>query len=175
MISQTKEKTMTHNTWKLSVALTVLAVAGLAAPVLAQQAVPFRGIYRAKNSITPTAVPGVLRVQDEGTGHALHLGNSAVTDDLLLDARVVPSPVSGTITFTAANGDQVFAKVTAMASPPDAKGLVYFTGSFVISGGTGRFRGATGGAVLQGINNAAAMTTEFRFSGTIAARGAGRR
>jgi hypothetical protein len=166
---------MTHNTWKVSLALTVLTLAGLAAPAPAQHPVPFRGTYTAKNSITPTAIPGVLRVQDAGSGHALHLGNSTVTDDLLLDARVVPSPVSGTITFTAANGDQVFAKVTAAASPPDSEGLVRFTGGFVITGGTGRFRGATGGAVLQGINNAAAMTTDFAFSGAMSAPGAGRR
>src|SRR5438132_13180362 len=102
---------MTRNRWKLGVALTVLTVAGLALPAHAQHPVPFRGTYTAKNSITPTAIPGVLRIQDAGTGHALHLGNSAVADDLLLDARVVPSPVSGTITFTAANGDQVFAKI----------------------------------------------------------------
>jgi hypothetical protein len=174
MISQTKEKTMIQNSWKLMVALAVVTVAGLPVTAVAQHPVPFRGSCALKNSITPTAIPGVLHILDEGTGHALHLGKCAVTDDLLLDARVVPGAISGTTTFTAANGDKIFTQVNATASAPDAKGRVHFAGSFLITGGTGRFLGATGGAVLQGINNAAAMVTEFRFSGVIYSRGARR-
>jgi hypothetical protein len=112
---------------------------------------------------------------DEGTGHPLHLGKCGVTDDLLLDVRVVPSTVSGTTTFTAANGDKIFAQIKATASPPDAKGAVRFAGMFIITGGTGRFRSISGSAVLQGINNAPAMTTEFSFSGTLSSAGGGRR
>jgi hypothetical protein len=154
-------------TWKLSFAVALFVMGGLAVPAPAQQPLPFRGSCSLKNSITPTSTAGVLHILDVGAGHALHLGKCVVTDDLLLDVRVIPSAVSGATTFMAANGDKIFTQAKATASAPDAKGLIRFAGSLVITGGTGRFHGATGAAVYQGINNAAANLTSFSWSGTI--------
>jgi hypothetical protein len=91
--------------------------------------------------------PGVCTTQPVQTltnsrGQFTHLGNTtlatahcASTDgSLALDGRA---------TFTAANGDQVFATYTAhtIAPPPP---LIVQEGELIITGGTGRFEHAAG-------------------------------
>ena len=53
-------------------------------------------------------------------------------------------PGTGTFTFTLANGDKFFGTLTNVFTPPDAQGNASASISYLITGGTGIFAGATG-------------------------------
>jgi hypothetical protein len=81
--------------------------------------------------------------------------------------------VGGGAVFTAANGDQVFAAYTATTVPfPPNLPLIVQQSEFVITGGTGRFEGASGTLIgmvcvtFEGLDDPA-WPLEFAFVGTI--------
>jgi PEP-CTERM motif len=53
-------------------------------------------------------------------------------------------PGTGTFTFTLTNGDKFFGTLTNVFTPPDAQGNASASISYLITGGTGIFAGATG-------------------------------
>jgi hypothetical protein len=100
---------------------------------------PFRGTLQA----TETA-DGNLR-HLVGTGNATHLGRFTLTSDFIVDPATVTA--SGTAIWTAANGDEIFTTHTG-------EGVVTFPlldtmETHTITGGTGRFAGASGSIVLE--------------------------
>ena len=100
--------------------------------------------------------PTLLNVQ-EGSGHATHLGSfSAVItfcvdlSDLLDDGQLTDGESlpydNGVGTFIAANGDELHVAISGAVLPSDQPGFdLEFMDPFEITGGTGRFAGATGG------------------------------
>jgi hypothetical protein len=89
-----------------------------------------------------------------GGGNATHLGR--FTSEEELDLNPETGSFTGTITFTAANGDQVACTLTGQfVSATDA------VGEYVIAGGTGRFSDATGSAAF---NVSMTGATSFRVS-----------
>jgi len=93
--------------------------------------------------------------QLSGTGQATHLGKVSESGSLSFDFDNFPVSlgISATGTLTAANGDEVFfaydVTLTDTASPP--QGTTYAeSGSYTVTGGTGRFAGATGGGTISG-------------------------
>jgi hypothetical protein len=80
-----------------------------------------------------------------GTGLASHMGLISLTGDEIETFDKLPPTLAtrvfftGTVTWTSSNGDIVYVKY--QGSAPIGAG---FTGSFQITGGTGRFAGATG-------------------------------
>ena len=75
----------------------------------------------------------------------------------------------GTYTFTAANGDTLTASFTGQAQP--APPLVSIVEHATITGGTGRFSGATGNFTVNRTFNQATGATEGSFEGTISSIG----
>ena len=118
-------------------ALALLAL-GLPSPLRAGaggSSRPFRG--DAEGVVTGVSQAGALVVQAAGT--ATHLGAFTRTEYVFVNGF----NISGTIIFTAANGDQLWvAFAGAFTSPTTAQGTYTFTG------GTGRFAGATGSAAF---------------------------
>ena len=116
-----------------------LAAFGLSSPLLAGWGGAnraFRG--NAEGVVTGISPEGALIA--ESTGTATHLGKYTRTETVFIDG----AEVSGTIVFTAANGDELWADFTgAFTSPTTAEGTYTFTG------GTGRFEDATGTASFQ--------------------------
>ena len=115
----------------------VLLAAGLARSAFATRndpvAVPFKGA--SSGVITATGfdpVAGIAFAHIEGEGHATHFGRLTVSGDVALD--VVTGVPIGTWTLTAANGDMLFLDMTAEPG----------VGLFTVTGGTGRFEGASG-------------------------------
>src|SRR5436853_3364641 len=95
---------------------------------------PFEGV--AEGMVTGVAPSGAVVIQS--TGHATHLGNFTRTEYVFFGPG---GAISGTVVFTAANGDELAAAFSgAFISPTTAKGTYTFTG------GTGRFTDATGTA-----------------------------
>ena len=107
----------------------------------AKDHVPFRGAWEGKTvSATPIDETTVL-VVSSGTGRASHLGRFEMTSPHLtfLDTLAV----EGTQEFTAANGDMLTATISGQFMP-QADGSLEGTLAGTITGGTGRFAGATG-------------------------------
>ena len=69
-------------------------------------------------------------------------------------------------TFTAANGDRLMTEIT-MQLCPIAPGIYHGVGTYVVTGGTGRFAGATGSGVFDGTGNFNTGTIICALNGTI--------
>jgi hypothetical protein len=100
--------------------------------------VPFRG----HSSGTGTAVgfdpvAGIVYSHGESVGEATHVGRFTAISDAIID--VTNGFAMGTWTITAANGDQLFLDMTGYGIDD-----LHGAGQFTITGGTGRFEGASG-------------------------------
>jgi hypothetical protein len=134
--------------------LVVSGILGTAALEAAAPRVPFKG--NATGTITGQEVVGPTEVVLTGVsgGNATHLGTFTRTEELHLNPET--GSFTGTLTFTAANGDEMACTMTGQfVSSTDA------AGDYVITGGTGRFAGAAGGAAFN-----VSMTSETSFSVT---------
>jgi hypothetical protein len=141
----------------------------VAAQVVKQ--VPFKVTFNATSTAADVPRCPVLTVEVHGTGHATHLGR------LTVDQSNCAAPLGttfaitdGEFTLTAANGDQVvgayFGELVPLAPP-----LFSIDGAFTITGGTGRFTGATGGGDVSGVQNFATGEATISLVGTVSSVG----
>ena len=145
-------------------ALAVVAVLGLAGPAAAGEQVPFKGSLEGDVTHTPVdARTDSVLVEGEGT--ATHLGQFAVVVPHLVDLPT--RTAAGYYEFTAANGDTVYAEFTGLASPTEVPGVLYIEETATITGGTGRFAGATGSFSSERLYDTTEGTTTGSFEGTI--------
>jgi hypothetical protein len=135
-------------------------IVGLALPVAADDPLPFQG--RADEMVTGVAPvgPGLLLLTAAATGEATYLGRFTGTETVVFDLG--DGTFAGTRVFIAANGDKLFADVEgAFTSATTAEGTFTFTG------GTGRFRNASGAADFEVVTPDGIHLT-LTFEGTIA-------
>jgi hypothetical protein len=112
---------------------------------------PFKGSY--VTSFTLLQPPPNLVQKVIGTGTASHLGQS--TFESISNVAVSPHPpfvVTGTRTITAANGDQLFTTFTG-SSTPVINAMNGADLQEIITGGTGRFKNASGSFTTTARNN----------------------
>ena len=120
-------------------ALPLSAVSASAVPV------PFNG------SGAGTFVESPTTVSVEGTGHFLHLGLTSIA----ATGTVTGISSCGGFTeteqdvYTAANGDASTLTISDGYCATSAPTVMQVTGSFVVSGGTGRFADATGSGTIE--------------------------
>ena len=145
-------------------ALTALFLLVFAGPVAAAE-VPFNGTLAGSFTATNDPPPAINRDLD-AVGQATLLGDFTYSFPHSVDRSVVPAVGVGFATFTAANGDQVFAYVTGEATLI-APGVLSVVESGTIIGGTGRFAGATGSYDVERLIDTANLTTVGEFEGTI--------
>jgi hypothetical protein len=108
-------------------------------------------LFRARYTTWPQLVPPpgpVLQFAIKAEGWATYLGRSDWYADMWVDSTSNPNPQWGDMTFTAANGDQLFGTYKGFSTPPETG--VKFWGRFEITEGTGRFEGATARGVYWG-------------------------
>ena len=117
-------------------ALVALGILGLALPADAGDLLPFKG--HAKVVIT-SQVP----LTASGTGQATYLGLFTRTETLVLNAD---RTFTGRLAFTAANGDRLYASIAGGFTP-----LGTAVGTYTFTGGTGRFRNASGRATFLAV------------------------
>lgn len=134
--------------------------------------VPFLGFLRGVE--TDDGGFPFLVVQGTGTGIATHLGRFTYVNPHTVDLRT-RSGCGFTWTFTAANGDTLTAGGCGQATvvsgtPPTAVLSIVETAN--ITGGTGRFTGATGGFTIKRVLDGATHMTIGYFTGTIWVPGA---
>jgi hypothetical protein len=106
--------------------------------------------------------PPILRQRDYGTCQLSHLGRTGF--DGILEINVVLGTQTGTRTFTAANGDELYATVAGTGAPI-GPGLIGFSATFTFTGGTGRFANASGTAQGNGVANQMTQTSTVRIEG----------
>lgn len=125
---------------RLLVALAAVITGGwVCPPAVAGDDRPFRGT--ATGQVTDVGASGELIITYTGT--ATHLGKFTREERLFLNAD---GTFTGTMVFTAANGDQLWVEFAGgFVSPTTA------VGSYTFVGGTGRFWDATGTAGFEAV------------------------
>jgi hypothetical protein len=146
---------------RLAFAVAILAGAS---PVRAGDQVPFKGSF--EGTVTRSLPPPPVEVNVEAAGTATHLGKFT----LEIPHLVTPPVGVGFYHFVAANGDTVDAEFTGLSTMV-APGLLYIVETATITGGTGRFAGASGSFVSERLYDIAAGTTVGYFEGTISRPG----
>ena len=162
---------MKRHSYACGVALAIMALVGLARPAGAERQgkhekqVPFRGrLEGIVASVTPLTPPFVA-VTLEGEGHATHLGHFDVSSSIV--ANEADGTAVGTYEFTAANGDTLTADYTESFTPTDVPGVFSDVITATITGGTGRFAGATGSFVSDRVADHVTGIVSDSFEGTI--------
>jgi hypothetical protein len=141
-----------------------LALLALVFPCVAQAQQPVRDTVAFKATVggiadgfvVPTDPPVLSgRLNFKGTSDLL---GGAVT---FLDQHIGHLGVDGTFTrstdghgvFTGANGDAICIQWAGTARPTDKAGVYAFAGGFTITGGKGRFTGASGHGIMNSTVN----------------------
>ena len=130
--------------------------------------VPFKGTLEGSQTTTPLEPPLAFSVVS-ATGTATHLGR--FTLEIPHTVNFATATGDGTYTFTAANGDTLTADFTGEAQVGP---IISIEEHATITGGTGRFAGATGTFTAHRLYDPVNGTTTGSFEGTISAPGAGK-
>jgi hypothetical protein len=146
----------------------MIMILAFASPAAAGKQVPFRG------SIEGTEIDVVqgttLSVAGNGTGIATHLGRFTATWGATVN--LLDNSGVGSFHLIAANGDSVFTTHVGQAEPTDTPGVFQVVEINTITGGTGRFAGATGSFILERLVDLGTGFTSGSFRGTISSPGA---
>jgi hypothetical protein len=150
----------------LAILVSMLMIAVLLSTALTAQAsagVPFKGTLKAVE--TQTIEFPYMYVDGQGSGNATHLGRFAHS----YQGKVYIPELAGdiTATFTAANGDKIYSQGTGQGAPSAVPGYVVIKMNVTITGGTGRFAGATGSYYLERLVNTDTKESTGWFEGTI--------
>ena len=129
------------------------------------QPVPFKGTLEGTQTLTPLAPP-MGAVNGSATGTGTHLGQFSVTFPHTVNFATRTGV--GTYTFTAANGDTLTASFTGQASGGPVVSLLEHA---TVTGGTGRFAGATGTFTVQRQFDPSTGVTQGSFEGEISSVG----
>jgi hypothetical protein len=138
----------------------LMVVVGFAGTAAADDPLPFRGW--ADEVVTSfQSVPGsiLVLVTATGGGEATYLGHFTREATVLIDP--VHGTFEGTVVFTAANGEQLFADLEGRSIS-----LTTQVGTYTFTGGTGRFSDASGTAGFEAVRSDA-IHVALTFEGTI--------
>jgi hypothetical protein len=143
--------------------LIVLASTTFAAPAAAEKEFLLKGSFEATE--THQVVFPIAHVDATGVGNATHLG--LFTYHLQAELYLPTLTASASATLVAANGDMVFGEGSGQGTPTETPGLVSIVETYTITGGTGRFVGATGNFRVERLINRATFASFGTISGTI--------
>jgi hypothetical protein len=129
--------------------------------------VPFRGTVEAAE-VGQFVPPNTILAHDVGEGNATHLGRFAWYSEFTITQNLATGvgTATGHAVLTAANGDQLYATFTGTGVV--AGGVATVVETYTITGGTGRFAGATGSFTMnRSVQQATTHVSTGTFSGTI--------
>jgi hypothetical protein len=166
---------MIQHTFKCVLAASALCLLGPASAVVAGDQVPVKG----KVTIVPdpqaptvpiSSNPPIVQETRLISGIVSHLGSS--TGVIVENINLADLSFVGTFTLQAANGDTIVGTATGvLLFNPANPGFFDVSETFTITGGTGRFAGATGSAIGQGQANRTTGVAQESFQGTISSPG----
>jgi hypothetical protein len=151
---------MKRHTFAAGLALAVLAVMGLGGPGAAGEQVPFLGYLQ--GSADTSGFPSVVL---NAAGHATHLGRFTFTNPHIVNPLTMAA--AGTFEFVAADGDKLVGSQTGIAALTAIPNVLYIVETATITGGTGRFAGASGGFTIKRLFNRVSGATIGSFKGTV--------
>lgn len=161
-------------TWLRRVGLLFVVLAALALPMqaLAGEHVPFKG------SDSGTAGPGTHAcsasfspLELTGSGKATHVGRYTYHAHECLNFATLT--FSGVFWITAANGDTISGTYAGTAEV--VGNFILYEQHNVVTGGTGRFAGASGQLHANGVVNPATLEWSEESSGTVSSPGAAKK
>ena len=154
------------------IAMGTIGIGANSASAAAGHQVPFRASYSGTAAFT-SATTALFT----GTGIASHLGSSTNVNNITVLGPDTSCPGGfankNVETLTAANGDMLMLKGphdVGCPSPTDPN-VVHGTGDWTVTGGTGRFAGATGQGIFVGGADFTTHKFSFQLTGTISAPG----
>lgn len=163
-----RRKGRTVPKWRISIVVLALIIgqAALASLAFGADEVPFRGSDEGGFEL-PGACPGgsLEQVVIEGTGHATHVGAYTYAATECLDA--VTGAFAGTSTLTAANGDAITGSYEGRVSVTADPDVIAYQEELDVTGGTGRFAGATGTLQVAGVANLLTLEYSQTLTGTL--------
>lgn len=134
-----------------------------AAPAGTVRELPLRGSIEAVETYVVNFP--IMSVTAIGSGHASQLGRFTVSYEVAVDLTTVSGPASAE--FVAANGDSIYATGSGQATETGAPGVFNIVENYTITGGTGRFAGASGTITLDRVVDTNTGVTSGTISGTI--------
>jgi hypothetical protein len=148
--------------------LGLLVLVALALPMhaAAGDQVPFKASETGTFQLLgPCETSGIV-LDVTGTGHATHLGTYSAHYRECFDPAT-GAVTGGSFTLTAANGDTVFGTYSGQVFPTGDPNVVVFEDPGMITGGTGRFAGATGTVTASGVASLATGEYTGTLSGSV--------
>jgi hypothetical protein len=142
--------------------LGLLTILSVFPATFAAHSSPFNG--SGSGTFTDTSPTTVLVT---GTGYYDHLGFTTLRFPSTITGQAACGGFTATEqdTYTASNGDSVLQTVHDTICPTNAPNAFTLTGSFTVTGGTGRFADASGSGTVQASITFTSATTGT-FSGT---------
>ena len=152
----------------------LLITTAVADPGKAKKGLPFKGTIDGTEDFNfqvgdPSGID--LVIVGDGGGRATHLGMFSATWGSDISFANILQPLFRI--FVAANGDELWSEGWGAGTPPDADPNFnqYVVEDHVITGGTGRFEGATGSFTVErvgyDVRPGVDLVTEGSFDGTI--------
>ena len=164
-------------TWKrhmlvvMLMTIATIGIGGNSASAAAGHQVPFRASYSGTATLNSAAGTALFT----GTGIASHLGRSTNVNNITVLSGPVSCPGGfankNVETLTAANGDTLVLTGDHDEACPTGPNAVHGTGDWTVTGGTGRFAGATGQGTFDGVADFNQGTFSFQLTGTISVPG----
>lgn len=151
------------------VAIVLLGILGLALPAAAKDLVPFKGYVNLEVTAFDIGLDHVT-VTLSGVGEATHLGDFTLSETVTVQ---LDGTYTGSETWTADNGDQLFSTSTGQFAPWLPSLPTSVTGTYTFTGGTGRFANGTGWADMTTSINYPSLSQTF--SGKITSPGANKK
>lgn len=153
----------------LALAMVLLLIATGSASVAAKSAtVPFHSAL-ATTPVVNGGGPGYFTLAIPGQGTSTHLGKTTWYADCSVYLPPPPPPLVQvcTMTFYAANGDELYGETDGYAQPSNTD--TTFWGDFTITGGTCRFENYTGSGTYEGTASTVPGSEAgfIRFDGTL--------
>jgi len=145
---------------QVALAVAALTILGLGLHASAAASVPFQGradlVITGAEDLTPTS----RRLTASATGQATHLGRFTRTETIVVN--LANGTFTGTLVFTAANGDRLSADIAGSFTSPAGDSAA---GTYMFTGGTGRFQNASGRAEFEVTADGTGF--DVTFKGTI--------
>jgi hypothetical protein len=142
----------------------VLASATFAASVAGERELLLKGSVQATETHR-VALP-YHYVSLNGSGNATQLGLFTYSMEAVLYLPTLSSD-NTSATFVAADGSSLFAEGKGQGKPTETPGVISIVETLTITGGTGRFEGASGNITIQRLVNRATFESSGTMDGVI--------
>ncbi len=147
----------------LLLAVTFSAATFAVPPPAGVATLPIKGSIKATEDHTVT--PPVMSVQLTGTGQSTLLGLYVLTADETVALATLTS--QGNFRIDTESGGVLFGTVAGHGTPTDTPNEVLIEEVYSVTGGSGRFDGATGSITVNRVVDRATMNSSGTMAGTV--------